>query len=308
MCESRVKRNCFKKIGCDYFNYCQKCLKLVEEYLDVNNIKVNELEKSYFRQDKDYRKYLKKSREFREYQKNLGLKKVVDSFYDYRNRLFHGGSVSEQWTLEFDRQRANFIKIIEQLFFKILDINSISFYQVEYPHQRIFGVPNQQEEPIDLKNYIQKENEYTYEHYYKMLDSTSRYPTKLELIKTNHSELIQNYDALKEKLNTSFGLVEEFLQNSHPTCFFLKEAQPIHDINYQLITRERVDLEFPNSSKMIRYAYNEVFPFQVQNTDNESILTEFKGKFNQEDIRLRPTDAFFIVFQINPPYISFEFK
>jgi len=110
----------------------QKCVMVADEYLDINDIKVKFKRETVFKDSAEYQKYINTIRDFKDYQDKLTIKNIIDNFYTYRNKLFHSGKISDKWTLKTDRYDANFIKIVEQLFFRSLGLDMIYFYQMGY--------------------------------------------------------------------------------------------------------------------------------------------------------------------------------
>ncbi|MGQ4876752.1 MAG: hypothetical protein ACP6IY_22015 [Promethearchaeia archaeon] len=97
----------------------KKVVKLAELNVQIEDLKVN------------INNY--KSIELSKLQSNLTIKNIIGKFYKYRNKLFHSGTLPNQWDLKFDRLKSYFIKLLEQLFFKILEMDNITYYHIGYP-------------------------------------------------------------------------------------------------------------------------------------------------------------------------------
>ena len=275
-----------------YLPIIQKCLKVAEEYVDINDIKVK------------LKDNLEGIKEFKDYQDSITIKKIIKKLYQFRNDLFHSGKISDRWTLESDRYEANFIKILEQLFFKVLDIDMIYFYQMGYPHQKIFGFPN---EEMDLLNLSNKVWNYIHTHYIipKKKDFKIQF-NDLEIARENYIDNKHKLDPLRTQLNSYLNKIFEFLNDTHPVELVVDGTSIDHSMNYKDIDDHNILLTLSQSSGIYGIIYNKK-RVVIKNRDNANIITKFVGMFNEDDIRYGHS-ILVVPFLINPPYISFEFN
>ncbi len=112
----------------------QKVIKVAEEYLDIEDIKTSFKSPDEFKNPNDYEIYEEKFKDFRHFQDNLSLKNIIDNFNAYRNAIFHGGGLPERDNI-FERQKDYFCLLIEQLFFKILNLDLVKFKSWGYFNQ-----------------------------------------------------------------------------------------------------------------------------------------------------------------------------
>ncbi len=282
----------------------QKCVHVAEEYLDINDIKVELNKEMFYKDSAKYQEYLSKIKDFKDYQDRITIKKILDKFFSYRNKLFHSGKVSNRWSLKYDRYKANFIKILEQLFFKILDLDMIIFYQMGYPHQRIFGFLN---EEGNLRNLWNKTLVYIHKnHILPIKEDFKTHFDDLEIARKNYLEIKHDLDPLRTLLNTSLDKILTFLKENHPVQIVFKDRSFDHSLNYQNIKDETFDFAFGDVSGMLNDIYSKIQVI-VKNRDIKEICSDFFGMFDDDDIRYG-TELVVVPFLINPPYISFEFK
>lgn len=286
----------------NYLPIFQKCLKVAEEYLNVNDIKVPFKKETEFNDPSEYNQYLDKIRAFKEYQDKITIKNVISKFFGYRNKLFHGGKISEKWTLKSDRIKANFIKILEQILFKALGLDMIYFYQMGYPHQRIFEIPKLS----DLRNQTQSVLNYVYEQNIEPLieDYRSQF-NDLEIAIENYIEKPNEYDSLKDRLNSSIDQILLFLNNHHPVQLIVDGKNYDHSINYQDIKETIITLEFGTGSNIYEVIFDKK-QVLIKNKDNANITIMFCGMFDDDKMRHGLTMT--LPFLINPPYLSIEFN
>ncbi len=272
----------------------QKCVKVVEEYIDINDIKVR------LREEED-------ASAFKEYQDSITIKKILSYFYKYRNKLFHGGKIHDKWSLKFDRYKANFIKLIEQLFFRILGLNMICFYQMGYPYQRIFGILKEEGNLMDLGNLSHKTRLYIHKHYIEpVITDYRRQFEDFEIVKENYIDKTHECDPLKSQLNSFLDQVLVFLRDNHPVELVIDGEIFNHSMSYQDIKNRTIVLTFESSTGLYGTIFNKKL-VKIKNLDIDNISSLFVGMFNDDDVRDGP--GFFLVpFLINPPYISFEFS
>jgi len=280
----------------------QKCIKIAENYIKVDDIKVSIKKKSEFDNSHDYQKYINGIKDFKDHQDKITLKKVIDTLYDHRNRLFHGGNVIDKWSLKFDRIKANFIKILEQLFFRVLGLETVNFYQMGYPNQKIFGLPN----IVDLHNLSNKIWQYIHKyHIYPLKTDFTVHFDDLKIAKENYLDIKHDLDPLRNKFNKFIKIVLEFLSKEHPVHLITDKVKFNHVMKYNIIQDRTMQLTFDLSSEIYGLIYNKD-QITIKNTDTSSITTVLWGMFDEEDIRYGP--SIIARFLINPPYISFIFK
>ncbi len=281
----------------------QKCVKVAEEYLDINVLKVKLNKEADYKDSAKYQEYLTKIKDFKDYQDGITIKNILDNFYDYRNRLFHGGKISDKWSLKSDRYEANFIKLLEQLFFKVLDLDMIIFYQMGYPHQRIFGFPNKEG---NLNNLWNKTRVYIHKnHILPLKEDFKKHFNDSEIARKNYLDITHQLDPLRNQLNSSLDKVLIFLEEIHPVQLIFDKNSYNHSLNYQNIKDQTLNFTFSYDSGILNdiYSKNQVI---IKNQDITDIYTEFGGMFDDDSIRYGR--GYVVPFLINPPYISFEFK
>jgi len=285
----------------------QKCVKVGEEYLNINDIKVKYKEESEDNDPAEYQKYIIAIKDFKDYQDKITIKNIISNFFTYRNKLFHGGKILDRWSLKFDRHKANFIKLLEQLFFKVLGLDMVYFYQMGYPHQKIFGIPNEEGKLMDLGNLSQKIRLYIHKYYIEPYKKD--FKDQFEDIKIATEICINKkheFDPLRSQLNTFVNKVLEFLSNNHPAQLITDGIEYNHSMNYQDIKGRTIQLTLGLSSGIYSVIYNKKQVI-IQNQDIEQITTKFIGMFDDENVRHYGM-SLFVPFFINPPYISFEFN
>ncbi len=281
----------------------QKCVKVAEEYLNINDLKVKLNKEADYEDSAKYQEYLTKIKDFKDYQDGITIKNILDNFYDYRNRLFHGGKISDKWSIKSDRYEANFIKLLEQLLFRVLDLNVIIFYQMGYPHQRIFGFPNKDGNLNNLWNktliYIHKNHILPLKEDFKIHFNDS------EIARKNYLDITHQLDPLRNQLNSSLDKVLIFLEEIHPVQLIFDKNKYHHSLDYQNIKDQTLNFTFNYDSGILNeiYSKNQVI---IKNQDITDIYTEFGGMFDDDSIRYGR--GYVVPFLINPPYISFEFK
>lgn len=284
----------------------QKCVKVVEEYLDINDIKVKIKEESEFEDSAKYQKYINGRKDFKDYQDKITIKNIIDNFYDYRNKLFHGGKILVRWSLKSDRHKANFIKLLEQLFFRVLGLDMIYFYQMGYPYQRIFGIPNEEGKLMDLGNLSQNIWSYIHKYYIKPQQNDFRIQFEdLKIARKNYIDKKHKLDPLRSQLNSFVNEVLAFLKDNHPVWLLFDGIKYDHSMNYQDIKDRIIQLIFEHSSGILGAIYNKK-RVMIKNQDITNITTVIVGMFDDENIG--NGTSFVVPFLINPPYISFEFN
>ncbi len=274
-----------------YLPIIQKCLKVAVEYVDINDIKVK------FKDD------LEGIGEFKDYQDKLTIKKIIKKLYQFRNDLFHNGKISDRWTLETDRYEANFTKILEQSFFKVLGMDMICFYQMGYPHQKVFGFPN---EELDLVNLSNKVLNYIHTHY--IIPTKKKFKKQfndLEIARENYLDNKHKLDQLRSQLNSFVFKIIEFLNSIHPVELVIDETHYDLSMNYKDINDQTILLTFNYDSGIYGAIYDKK-RVTIKNRDVISIITKIVGMFDDDDVR--NGISILVPFLINPPYISFEFN
>jgi len=284
----------------------QKCVKVAKEYLNINDIKVIFKKETEFKGSTEYQKYLDTIRVFKEYQDKITIKNVIDKFYEYRNKLFHGGKISDKWTLKSDRIKANFIKILEQLFFKVLGLNMIFFYQVGYPHQKIFEIPSNEGELLNLGSLSRSVSLYIYKQNIEPLIEDYKSPfNDLKIAIKNYIEKQSEYDSLRSRLNSSVDQLLVFLNNHHPVQLIVDGKNYDHSIDYRDIKEKTIILKFGSGSSIYEVIFDKK-QVVIKNKDNTNITTIFCGMF--DDDKIRHGISMIVPFLINPPYLSIEFN
>lgn len=284
----------------------KKCVKVAEEYLDINDLKVKLNKEEDYKDSAKYQEYLSKVKDFKDYQDGITIKKILENFYKYRNRLFHGGKISDKWSLKSDRYEANFIKILEQLFFRVLDLNMIFFYQMGYPHQRIFGLPNEEGKQMDLGNFWSKTSVYIHKkHILPLKEDFKIHFNDFEIARKNYLDITHQLDPLRYQLNSSLDKVLIFLEETHPVQLIFDENSYNYSLNYQNIKDRTLNFTFGYDSVSLNEIYSKKQVI-IKNQDVSVINSEFLGMFDDNEIIYG--DNFVIPFLLKPPYISFEFK
>ena len=282
----------------------QKCVKVAKEYLNIDDIKVKLKREGEFNDSIEYQKYLNDIKDFKDYQDRINIKNIIDKFYKYRNKLFHGGKISDEWSLKSDRYEANFIKILEQLLFRVLGLDLVYFYQMGYPYQRIFGIPKEVEKLTDLGKISLETRLYIYKNYIEPLITDFKIQFQdLEIAKKNYIDKKHKFDPLRSQLNSYADKVLAFLEETHLVLF--NGINYDHSVNYQIIKDRNIKLTFALGSGIHGIIYNKK-QVMIKNQDITDISTAFIGMFDDEDIRYGTN--LIVPFLINPPYISFEFN
>lgn len=282
----------------------QKCVKVAEEYININDIKVKYKTEEEFNNFTEYQKYINAIKDFKDYQEKITIKNTFDKFYKYRNKLFHGGKISDKWSLKSDRYEANFIKILEQLLFRVLGLNMVYFYQMGYPYQRIFGIPKEEGKMMDLGKISQETRIYIHKNCIEphITDFKVQF-NDLEIAKKNYIDKKHKIEPLRRQLNSYVDKVHAFLEETHPVLF--NEINYDHSINYQIINDRNIKLTFSPNSGIYGIIYDKK-QVMIKNQDNTNISAAFIGMFDDADIRHGIN--IIVPFLINPPYISFEFN
>ncbi|MHA1196096.1 MAG: hypothetical protein ACTSRH_10150 [Promethearchaeota archaeon] len=308
---SAIDLDCYKKMK-NNFSYhmankinkflpiARKCEEVVNEYININDIKVPEFNKSNFNNKNNHINY----KEFEKYQKELSIKKIINLFYKKRNQLFHRGKLKEKWNLKEDRIEANFIKILEQLFFKILGINLIKFYQMGYPSQIILNIPIEKEIKIDLAEVYQQIFIYFYENYILPYNHNNEihFNNYKRVIKEIYRKWNEKYKSLINILKIFEKKCNFFLNHKHYSKLKSNEGLYYFTLDYRSINNQFISLSF-DISAINFLIISEKKKLKIKNCYNQKIEIEFTGMIN--DI---VTGTERVLFHIYPPYIYFKFK
>ena len=283
----------------------QKCLALVEEVnLEVEDIKVPLQKETDYDDPAEYQLYLDKIKEFKEYQDKLNIKKVLRAVYGNRNALFHKGKLSEDWSFETDRIKANFIKILEQLYFKILGLDMITHYQMGYPYQYIFGIPIKKGEFKNLGSLSNLEQLYVRKNYIEPLHTNYKNPFDYQPVIEKYMNWPNEFDSLRVVLASTMDKIIDYLNNSHPTQIVVKDQDLDYRLDYRVINKKKVMLTLRQDSGVIPIIYERIPRVVMKGQDNTGISSKFIGMF-EDEIRYG-ADIVKVPFQFNPPYIFFS--
>lgn len=292
----------------DFLPIFQKCVMVAEEYININDIKVKFKEESEFEDPAKYLNYINVRKDFKDYQDVLTIKNILNNFYDYRNKLFHGGKILERWSLKSDRHKANFIKLLEQLLFRVLGIDMISFYQMGYPHQWVFGIPKVEGTIMDLGNLSRNTESYIDKYCIEPLITDFKIHFQdLKIARENYINKKHRLEPLRSQLNSCMNEVLTFLNDNHPTQLVIEGRKYNHLMNYQDIKDRKIDLILTFSSGIYGDVCNKT-RVKIKNQDITNITTTLVGMFDDDNIRYGKDMSFVVPFLINPPYISFEFN
>lgn len=205
-----------------YLPIKQKVIAVVREYLSNDDIKVKLERENY-----------ENAREFIEYQESISIEKIIKVFYDSRNKLFHRGGLDEDWTIQSDRDEANFIKIIEQLFIKILGIKNVVFDQIGYPYQRILIDFHNGTSNSDISNYNNSRSIFISKKYILSLEADVR--TDNSKIKEYYVKKRQDLFPLRVQLNNRSKEIDDFIKGSHAIKIKHKDSEFNCTLNFQEI-------------------------------------------------------------------------
>ncbi len=285
----------------EYLPIFQKCVKVAEQYLDIDNIKIelpDLINSSISQEEQDI------IREFHIFQEWMTIKKVLKKIYDERNALFHRGKISEKWSLKFDRIKSNFIKILEQLLFQVLDLNMVKFYQMGYPYQNVFGLPIHEGEFNDLGDISQLSFLYMHKEYIEPLHPDYKNSFDYSPVKEKYISKKHEMNPFRAHLNGSEAHILTFLNNSHPIKL-LSDSYSFNDsLNYEIIKDRIFSFELNSKSNIYTCDKRQVI---IKNQDTTGISSLFLGMFNLSKVR-HSAHLIIAPFKINPPYISFKFN
>lgn len=280
----------------------KKCLTLIKEVgIKVQNIKVPLRKRSAYTDPEDYRAYLDKIKDFKEYQDKLKIKKVLKSVYGNRNALFHEGRVSEDWSIKSDRVKANFIKILEQLYFRILGLTMITYYQMGYPYQYILGIPIKVRRLRNLRWLSRLEPIYVHKTYVEPLHTDYKNLFDFEPVREKYINSPNEFDPLRAVLNSAVEKILNYLNGSHPTQILSDDLSLDYILDYHLINKKKVDLTFGRDMGIYSIVYDRKPRVIIKSQDNANISSTFIGMFD-DDIRDN-VGTIKVPFRINPPYI-----
>lgn len=160
---------------------------------------------------------------------SLTIKKIIDTFYKWRNAFVHEGTLPEL-NVDYFKYYKSFCLILERLLFVMLNFSEIKFYRTENFYQRIavafdipekYGLEPEQEdykEPMILKkSYFDKLYHYNKKFYLEREDLF--YFVDEFTIKDDHIKSKFEYPSKMVLLNEDFGINEniemKLLNSSH---------------------------------------------------------------------------------------------
>ena len=279
----------------------QKCVKLAEQYLDIDNIKIDLPDLTNSSRSQEEQDVI---REFRNFQEWMTIKKVLRKIYEERNALFHRGEISENWSLKFDRIKSNFIKILEQLLFHVLDLNMVKFYQMGYPYQNVFGLPINEGEFNNLSDISHLNFIYMHKEYIEPLHTDYKNPFDYSPVREKYRMERHELSPCRTVLNASEDYILTFLNNSHPIKL-LSDGLSFNDsLNYRIIKDKIVSFELDSRINVYTWDKRQVI---IRNRDITDISSIFLGMFNLSEV-MYSGNIIIVPFKINPPYISFRFN
>lgn len=279
----------------------QKCVKVAEQYLDIDIIKIKLPDLTNSSRSQEEQDII---REFRDFQEWMTIKKVLRKIYEERNALFHRGKISEKWSLKFDRIKSNFIKILEQLFFQVLDLNMVKFYQMGYPYQKVFGLPINEGEFNNLGDISQLSRIYMHKEYIEPLHTNYINPFDYSPVREKYIMQKHGMNLCRTHLKDSEHRILTFLNKSHPIKL-LSDGLSFNDSLKYWIIKDKI-FSFELDSKINIYTWDKRQVI-IKNQDITDISSIFLGMFNLSEVK-HSVDLIIAPFKINPPYISFKFN
>ena len=304
--ENKFAEHMMNKIN-TFLPIFQKCVKVAEKYLSIDDVKVKLRKEEDYDDPNKYQEYLTAVKDFKEYQDKMTIKRILDFFFNNRNKLFHGGVVDAKWSLEFDRYKANFIKILEQLLFRVLGLTTLQFYQMGYPYQKIFQIPNEEGSEFDLSKLWRTTWDFVDEHHIVPFLDDFKDPFDRKAKTKAIEKIIDKYqylESLRNKLNSSLEIVAEFFKENHSGQVIFKETTFDNEIIFENFDDGRIKLKFGSDSGVHGVIYNKN-PVKVTNLNDDVISSTFIGRMDDDNVRgLGPI----VPFITNPPYICFVFK
>ena len=287
----------------DFLPIFQKCVKVTERYIGIGNIKVELPDQTDSSKSQEEQNII---REFKDFQDKMTIKNILDKISKSRNALFHRGKISESWSLKFDRIKSNFIKILEQLFFKVLDLKMVKFYQMGYPYQKIFGLPIKEGELKKLGDLSNLSFKYMHKQYIEPLQTDYKDPFDYQPVKEKYIIERHKLDPLRILLNATENRILTFLNESHPIQL-ISDGLSLNDSqNYQIIKDKNIMMSFESNSGIYILVYDKR-QLIIKNQDTTDISSIFAGMFDESDVRYEG-DLIIVSFKTNPPYISFRFN
>jgi len=289
----------------NYLPINQKIPTLSKNYLSDDDIKVKLPQKENFQEDTKYQEYLEASKEFRKYQEKITVEKIIKFFYNLRNKLFHSGKLNKNWSIEFDRYESNFIKILEQLFIKILDIKNVIFYQFGYPSQKILINLENKKSIKDFSKYYHSQIMFIRNHYILPLEGISgiNYPK----IKRHYIDRRKDLFSLRIQLNNRSEEINVFIKGTHIVEIKYKDNKFHCSLNLQDIKSKRFLFFLAKECNDFNGIYNLMQNFRdviIKIKAKEKIKVKFQGIFNDlpDFVRGGVNSPLFM----NPDYISFK--
>jgi len=285
----------------NYLPIFQKCVKVAEYYLNIDNIKIELPDLTNSSRSQEEKNII---REFREFQEWMDIKKILRKIYEERNALFHRGEINEKWSLKFDRIKSNFIKILEQLLFQVLDLDTVKFYQMGYPYQNVFGLPIKEGEFNDIGDISQLSFMYMHKEYIEPLHPDYKNPFDYGPVREEYINKRHKLSPSRTDLNTSEDRILTFLNKSHPIKFLSDSLISNDSLNYSIIKDKIFSFELDSNINI--YSWDKI-QVTIRNKDITDISSTFLGMFNISEVR-HGGDLIIVPFKINPPYISFRFN
>jgi len=279
----------------------QKCVKVAEKYMNIDYIKIELPDLTNSSRSQEEQDII---REFMIFQEWMTIKRILKKIYEERNALFHRGELSENWSLKFDRIKSNFIKILEQLFFHVLDINMVKFYQMGYPYQKVFGLPINEGEFNDLKDISKLSNNYMHKEYIEPLHTDYKNPFDFSPVREKYIMEDHELNPFRSQLSDSEERILEFLSKSHPIKLSSDGLSFNDSLNYQTIKDKIFSFKLDLKVNIYTWEKRQVI---IRNQDTTDISSIFIGMFNLGEVR-NGVDHIIAPFKINPPYISFKFN
>lgn len=285
----------------------QKVKKFAKRYLKNEDFKVPVKQESDFSNKSEYLKYLDNTSEFRTYQDKISISSIIGDYYSIRNSLFHGGGINENWSLKIDRNESNFIKIIEQLLFKVLNIKNVVFHQFGYKHQRVYIKVNGICIDENIFNCYDSVNNHFKEKYMDSGDPSLS--SDLNKLKTYYSSKKKYTESLKNLLVKCEKIIEVFIEKVH----FVKIESEGEEFIYCLKLEDIKEKILPFRLNYGTANFSGINDFiedlkwvNITTDDNKKIIGKIKGVFT--DLPETYTGkGYQCPLLIYPPYILFKF-
>lgn len=286
----------------------QKVVKIAEEYLNIQDIRSPFKSPEDFNHPEEYITYMEKIRDFKHFQDNLTLKKIVNNFSDYRNALFHGGGLPDMDGI-FERQKNYFCLLIERLFFKVLRLNLVKFHKWGYFKQYLWTDIGTVEASDYFSNYTHYSINYILETYMRPLNPEFRlsYEEMRDQVINNFYNNREDLFFLIDELNQKIDRINTILRE-HIELSFINNETALN-VEFELERIKGRELSFiissePSVFSQLFTAFMEKKECMVENTIDEDILIRFKGFIEYAEYKNRTETQ--LEFIIKPEYISFD--